>query len=158
MIAINHVPDVPSADTSRANTTEITLFATEAVAEGDHLIIDTAVTTKGMGLHVKKSTAAAGGGGETRGGALTSAASGDPVRVRTGGIQDNVKLATGVVAGDQLVPDSSSAGRLMKAAAADGTAAAAFVIANRVVARCVVAESGNRGTVEWLTFAGGVQG
>ena len=48
MIAINHVPDVPSADTSRVNTTEITLFATEAVAEGDHLIIDTATDRKSV--------------------------------------------------------------------------------------------------------------
>lgn len=151
MIPINHVPDVPSADTSRVNTVEVTLFATEAVVEGDHLVIDTSVTTKGMGMHVKKSVATAGGGGESRGGALCAAAAGAPVRVRTQGIQDNVKLVSLTAANALLVADTTTAGTLL-------TMSGTFAASTKPVARCLVAESGGRGTVEWFTSAGGVQG
>lgn len=143
-----YIGDVPSVDASQMPKLEVDVYVTEAVVEGDVLVVDTAVTTYGMGTHAKKSTATVSGGGKVIGGALYAAPSGGIVKARTQGPQDNVKCNnTGASAGVNLVVDSGNAGQLLLD---PGNTAAEKGIAN-----VLVAASGGRATVYWRTGFGG---
>lgn len=144
---VEYIGDVPSADASQMPKLEAEVYVTEAVVEGDVLVVDTGVTTYGMGSHAKKSTATVSGAGKVIGGALFSAPAGGVVKARTQGVQDNVKAnATVNTAGMNLSVDSGVAAQLFPH---PGNTAA------ESVAVCLVISAAGRATVYWKTGFGG---
>ena len=117
-----------------------------AVTAGEAVRLDPAYTSP-LGVGFIEHTAAAASAAWVIGAAVDDIGAGEWGLVRVQGIQAGVKLASSTAAGAILVGSAAAAGTL-------ATQSATYAATHHPVARCVVAESGGTGTVQWFGNSG----
>lgn len=138
--------DSPATD-DLVPSEEITVYNNgTALVAGDVVRLDPSFTNP-LGIGVIQHSGTAASAAWVIGAAVEPIAAGAWGRIRVKGVQSGVKLAGSTAAGAILVGSAAAAGTL-------ATQSVTYAATHHPVARCVVAESGGTGTVQWFGNCG----